>query len=345
MDPLSRVNLITGVNNSGKTSVLEAVFLLAHGGDSGPAMNAHVVRGGIRGGVPPEENAWALWAPLFSKLDVSTPIKISAVHGGFGSLQLHIKHRYSSTFQGVSGERQSAGRPLGTPELHFDLKRTRGRGAGRARRRGSTRVRSRVSFDATGSPQVVHTSGKPVVVPCIILSVGADQEEDDGKRLGQLLQKKQDQLIVEALRIIEPRLEGLSVFAGPGGHTLWADVGLTELVPLAVLGDGLQRLARLVLAIGHQEEGHVVLVDEIETGYHYSMLDKVWEVVHATARKFDAQVIATTHSYDCIVSAHRTSDGQNFGLHRLEHPGHATRCVTYDSESIKGAIEHNLEVR
>ena len=165
-----------------------------------------------------------------------------------------------------------------------------------------------------------------------------------GSDWGQLLQKKQDQLIVEALRIIEPRLQSLSVFAGPGGHTLWADVGLTELVPLAVLGDGLKRLARLVLAIGHQK-GHVVLVDEIETGYHYSALDKVWKVVHATAKKFDAQVIATTHSYDCVAAAHRTSDGQNFGLHRLEHIANATRCVTYDSESIKGAIEHNFEVR
>ena len=344
MDPLSRVNLITGVNNSGKTSVLEAVFLLAHGGDSGAAMNAHVVRGGIRGGVPPEDNAWALWAPLFSRLDVSTPIRISAVHGDFGSLKLQIKHRYSSTIRGVSGGRQSAGRSLGTPELHFDLKRPRGHGGGRARSQGSTRVRSQVSFEANEPPKVVHTSGQPVVIPCVILSAGADQEEDDGKRLGQLLQKKQDQLIVEALRIIEPRLQSLSVFAGPGGHTLWADVGLTELVPLAVLGDGLKRLARLVLAIGHQK-GHVVLVDEIETGYHYSTLDKVWKVVHATAKKFDAQVIATTHSYDCVAAAHRTSDGQNFGLHRLEHIANATRCVTYDSESIKGAIEHNLEVR
>ena len=344
MDPLSRVNLITGVNNSGKTSVLEAVFLLAHGGNSEAAMNAHVVRGGVRGAVPPEDNAWALWGPLFSGLDVSTPIRISAVHRDLGSLRLQIKHGYSNTVRGVSASRESAGRPLGTPELHFDLKRTRGRGGGPSQSRGSARVRSQVSFETNGPPKVVHTSGQPVVAPCVILSVGLDQEEEDGSRLGQLLQRKQDHRIVEALRIIEPSLLRLWVFAGPGGHSLWADVGMSELVPLAVLGDGLKRLARLVLAISHRKS-HVVLVDEIETGYHHSMLDKVWEVVHAAARDFDAQIIATTHSYDCVAAAHRTSDGENFGLHRLEHVRDATRCVTYDPESIKGAVENNLEVR
>ena len=44
VERLGQVNLVAGRNNSGKTSMLEAVFLLAHGGSSKVALNANIVR-------------------------------------------------------------------------------------------------------------------------------------------------------------------------------------------------------------------------------------------------------------------------------------------------------------
>ena len=84
---------------------------------------------------------------------------------------------------------------------------------------------------------------------------------------------------------------------------IWGDIGLRELVPLAVMGDGMSRLARLVLAIA-DAPGGLVLVDEIETGLHHTVLSDVWRVVDEAARQFETQVVATTHSYECIRAAH-----------------------------------------
>ena len=44
-----------------------------------------------------------------------------------------------------------------------------------------------------------------------------------------------------------------------------------------------------------------ILIDEIETGFHYSMFDKLWEVIATTAKKNNCQIIATTHIYECMV--------------------------------------------
>ena len=45
IDRLSRINLIAGRNNSGKTSLLEAIFLLSGAGNAQMAINQNVIRG------------------------------------------------------------------------------------------------------------------------------------------------------------------------------------------------------------------------------------------------------------------------------------------------------------
>ena len=43
-----------------------------------------------------------------------------------------------------------------------------------------------------------------------------------------------------------------------------------------------------------------LLIDEIDTGLHYSVLEDLWRLVIKTAVRLDAQVFATTHSRDCL---------------------------------------------
>ncbi len=336
VERLGRVNLVAGSNGSGKTSLLEALFLLAHGGNAQPAINRNVVRGGIGGGVTPDANARALWGSLFSDLDLLHPVSISAIHSHLGSLQLSIEHRYAAMFRVTSTSRDTRPRIDGSHELHFLLTQRLPDG------RHGRSVKSRIFFERN-APEV-KVEGDPLVIQCVILSSCADHSEDDAKRLGQMRLRKEAGFVVEALRIIEPRLQAVDVIPGPGGHMLWGDIGLSEQIPLAVLGDGLNRLAKLVLAMGH-DRNLVVLADEIENGFHHTVLEKVWKVIYETAERFETQLIATTHSFESIEAAHAASPGHDLALHRLELGDHITRCVTYDADSIEGAVKHGLEVR
>jgi AAA15 family ATPase/GTPase len=150
------------------------------------------------------------------------------------------------------------------------------------------------------------------------------------------------------LKLIEPRLRRVAAVATASETMLHGDLGGERLVPLPVMGDGMVRLASLVLSIGNAPGG-VVLVDEMENGLHHRVLPKIWRAVGEAARLFNTQVCATTHSRECIMSAHRAfSDGDayDFRLHRVDRTEEGEiRAVAYDQETLGAAIDNGLEVR
>lgn len=72
-----------------------------------------------------------------------------------------------------------------------------------------------------------------------------------------------------------------------------------ELVPIGSFGQGVYRM--LELAVGMvAAEGGIFLVDEIDNGFHWSRMAEIWKFVIETAMETNTQVFATTHSEDCI---------------------------------------------
>jgi hypothetical protein len=171
--------------------------------------------------------------------------------------------------------------------------------------------------------------------------------KEEAERFGRLeVQGKQDMLF-DVLRLIEKRLHRVSVVVVAGEPVLHGDIGIGRLIPFSVMGGGMVRLTSLVLQIANASNG-VVLIDEIENGLHHSVMRNVWRAVGETARRFNTQVFATTHSFECIESAHkafRDSGIYDFRLHRLDRVKDVMSLVTYDQEALEGAIETGLEVR
>ena len=87
IDQLSGINLIAGKNNSGKTSLLEAIFLLAGGGNAQMAVNDNVIRITDSNGVPASD---PFRKQLFFNLNMGRTIGIDGEHTlarstGFGN--------------------------------------------------------------------------------------------------------------------------------------------------------------------------------------------------------------------------------------------------------------------
>ena len=107
------------------------------------------------------------------------------------------------------------------------------------------------------------------------------------------------------------------------------------------------RLAGLLLGIS-SVSGGVALIDEIENGFHYTVLPKLWQSLARVARQFEVQIFATTHSRECIEAAHHAfleMGDTDFLLHRLERTNGSILVLTYDPEILKAALEAELEVR
>ena len=329
IDQLSDINLIAGRNNVGKTSLLEAIFLLAGAGNAQMAVNINIIRGLDTIRVPAGE---PMWKQLFSDLNMGQSIEIVGNHTSYGQLSLNIASERQATTGIPHGRTDgiSVTNPFDEYSLIFLYSRSR------------KSVKSRIYMEG----QEVKVDQPNIKVPfhAIILSSRIKNTPEDANRLGILRRQKRGDLLLKALQVVEPRLLSIEENSSSGIPMIWGDIGLTELVPLPVMGEGIIQVARLVLAIASFPNG-VVLVDEIENGIHHSVLPDVWRVVAEAANQYRTQIFATTHSLECATAAHASLSPDNFRLHRIEIAEKKSRCVTYEPDAIDAAVLHSLEVR
>ena len=131
-----------------------------------------------------------------------------------------------------------------------------------------------------------------------------------------------------------------------GGETiLFVDQGGPELTPVALVGEGMNRLCSIVLALCNVREG-LLLVDEIENGLHYSVLPDVWRAIASAATDLNVQVFATTHSHECVEAAYEAGmPEETFLYHRLDRVEHDIECQSYSKRGLDIAIQTGNEVR
>lgn len=123
--------------------------------------------------------------------------------------------------------------------------------------------------------------------------------------------------------------------------------GQASTVPLKSLGDGAVRLFGVALALA-QSRGGFLVIDEAENGVHHSVQRNFWKMVMKTALKNNVQVLATTHSWDCVASfAQAATDLEEMEgmLIRLEGKGEHMRAVEYSEEELQIAASQGIEVR
>lgn len=118
-------------------------------------------------------------------------------------------------------------------------------------------------------------------------------------------------------------------------------------VPLKSLGDGAVRLFSVALALANSRDG-ILLLDEAENGIHHSVQSDFWRMVLRMARENNTQVLATTHSGDCVRGfAQAAADDENEEgiLIRLERDDEDIRPVFYSEDELQIAAERGIEVR
>ena len=118
-------------------------------------------------------------------------------------------------------------------------------------------------------------------------------------------------------------------------------------VPIRSLGDGAMRAFALALALANSANGFL-LIDEAENGIHHSIQTKFWNMVLQTAERNNVQVIATTHSWDCVVgftkAANELEDVEGV-LYRIQRNTERLRAVEYPESELANAAKHRIEVR
>jgi predicted ATP-dependent endonuclease of OLD family len=101
------------------------------------------------------------------------------------------------------------------------------------------------------------------------------------------------------------------------------------------------------LALLNCKDG-VLLLDEFETGLHYSVQEKLWDIIFMLSEKLKIQVFVTTHSNDCINSfvkskINATVNGQVIRLEKQQDDICAK--VFDDNDDLKFLTDNSIEIR
>jgi AAA15 family ATPase/GTPase len=119
-------------------------------------------------------------------------------------------------------------------------------------------------------------------------------------------------------------------------------------VPLNTYGDGVIRGLHLLLDILSKSSG-VTLIDEIENGLHWSKQEIVWSFIHKIIQERNQQLFVATHSKEMVEHLYQVAKKENFlkliKVIRLQIVNGEIKVVEYDAEKLEFALIHGEEFR
>lgn len=349
---LGRVNLLVGTNNSGKTSILEAIELLLAHGDPRNIWTALSRRG---------ERFWE-----DEDRRIAPEIDICRLFHGYcldlgSSFKLQARcddQDQQLTSQMVEAEFPQEDLPLIEQESLLGssaLKLTWQSGIREEDTTLPITDRGGLSYDSVRRKILRKDDPRDPVVFITTSSLGA---EEVASLLSRVILNPEEGLLLRALQIIDPTIERLapvssvrsSNFANQlpsKGGVVIKCAGVDKRLPIGTMGDGIWRLLALALAL-IRASGGVLLVDEIDTGLHYTVMEKMWQLVNETAHKLDVQVFATTHSSDCwkalaSISRANVAEKSDVTIQRIEDQSGV--AVHFSEQEIVLAAEGDIEIR
>ncbi len=158
-----------------------------------------------------------------------------------------------------------------------------------------------------------------------------------------------ENFIVKALNIINENIDRIT-FVNEGGSDRFRipvvslkDTG--RRVHLSSMGDGLNRVLTIILSLLNCKNG-VLLLDEFETGLHYSVQKQLWDIIFLLAEELNVQVFVTSHSFDCLKAFAEANVSEQGMLIRLEQRSSGIEPVCYtENKDIMFAAENDIELR
>lgn len=338
IEPLQRINLIGGMNNTGKTTLLEAIFLQVCLNSVDLPLRLNFFRGMQQKTFDVEE----ICSWLFYGKETDSLVEMTSKNFQQQISKLILKMVESEETHLLPFSLNLPTKSNRTKNLEIDYQYYTGKSA-------IWEVFLTIEDNEIRlGINVKSGSVEPLPLSLFLGTKDRLTQPDDIELFSNLDAVNRIEEILQPLTYLEPRLKRLAVLVTGEKPMIHGDIGIGHLVPLPLMGEGIGRLLSIVLAIANAPDG-VVLIDEIENGLHYSILGKVWEAIATAARKSNTQIFATTHDFECVQAAHQTfthsEHNYDFRYHRLERVKDQIQAITYEQDMLETALKMGFEVR
>ena len=356
LDGLGTINILLGANDVGKTSVLEAIFLLT--GLDEPKLPVRV-QNGRNYLVHKIEDLSSIFFELDSdsrvdlvasfrdpeerrELIISAPHMESSIDHKNQHIRSGANSRDTSTRQDKRTGDQSSSILSGSRVLRYDVT-----------------IQSSFQNDPTSfSVMLVDRGDKWGVikdsdeldaagfnVPAKFLAARFGYETES---ISELIVNKKDDILLRYLSVINPQVKRVTVH----GDVAYLDIGLPKMMALNMFGSGMMRTAMILSECVLKDE-RILLIDEIENGLHYKAITPLLEVLLRLAEERKVQVFATTHSIDVLQGLEQVLNQQDFSRYRAttvcftlqRDKDGRVRSYRYEHDQFVHCIEHSIEIR
>jgi predicted ATPase len=368
VNKLGRVNLIVGKNNSGKSTILEALRIYAGGAHSdllreiaglhNEAVQVNELANGFDEPLPFEG-----FFPGRRFPDTGTSILIGEVDRADTTLQ--IKYRQMITEEVSSTD--DDGLPIKRLIRRF-LEEDDNVGIFDGEVEPVLAVtkggRETIPIRVLSRPGARRIETAASLIPCAIVPtrfVSFEELADIWDKVGLTSNKEN---VSNALRIIAPDFQELMFInsdnwtVSPMARRVKERTAIVSLkneprpVPINSMGDGMARVLQLILKM-FAAKGGILLIDEFDNGLHYSVQEKVWQMMFELAHQLDIQIFATTHSWDCIESFAQVAREREAGDGILFRVGRSIRtsdhgkitATVFDGQQLFDLTQADMEVR
>ena len=337
---LKPITLIAGKNNTGKTSILDSLFLFQD--YANPDVFFKLL--GFRGKSQYDISARTIWEPLFYNMDTKESIELK-MNDAF-SLRLQKNAGYAlsnntpSLLDGKIGfsannyalscdfargsKRFSGDYLMGNEKLNYNIV---------LQGRDNASIQPNEEFMQHLGP---HTTLDDLTIAEWFGQIELSQNETYKKKL------------IEVLALLEENIVDITTIAVNGLVQLYFTTKQNIKLPIYTIGDGMRKLLNIALVLLTKPKS-ILLLDEVENGLHYSLHSKFWEMISTLAIQEDCQIIATTHSYECISGAlegvKKAGLDDSFAYARLDKGDKGVVPKVYTSDKLERALDSDWEVR
>jgi len=347
INSLARVNLITGRNNTGKSSLLEAIAIYANNLDISPIYQLLENRGEkiIQPNKDIVETNINLFSSMFTgrKVTFDNENAISINASGNDLLRIQFAKYREKTETDANGNTVNLKQVVKETDNHFQSQ--------------DLKIGLTVSY---GKETLVllldHNPFQLGYTPNLskhniqFIRPWEINTTFNGTLFDRIILTDKEKYVVDALKIIEPDTEKIAFIADNTGDRK-AVVKLSsvpEVLPLKSMGDGINWILTIILALVNADNGFL-LVDELENGLHYTVQEQLWNIIFMLAQRLNVQVFVTTHDDDCIRgfenilnSPDNSLDGK---LIRLDNKNGIIKQIEFNAKELQIANDQNIEIR
>jgi AAA15 family ATPase/GTPase len=343
---LGRVNLLVGKNNSGKTSILEAIHIL-NSPDSVKSFLDIIKSRGEYSSSGHDDSGFVFKAihflhghhlinednvtfELSGVTDKDKNITFSFSLTGISIKELEDKAiTDNKSFQNAGLSLQSSGPHY---VMDWDL--------------DGSKFLLCLPFNISNSQMTVREI--PGLKNSRLVSVTLSDVHTIIENFNEIVLTPQEEILYESLRAIEPGIERIAPVTNRRHEAVGFIVSINkQRVPIGSMGYGIWRMLEITLAMVNIPGG-TLLIDEIDTGLHFSVMIDLWKLICKTAEKLDIQVFATTHNSDCWKSLAEVANSDDIAsdditIHRIERGKKAS--IVFNEQEMAIAADRDIEVR